>query len=66
MLYASAATSWRPCPTRFVRRALARVPLRVHQDIVLTPQMLLEPEAEDGAVVLLPAQTRYEQRGGGT
>jgi predicted molibdopterin-dependent oxidoreductase YjgC len=51
---------------RFVRRAMERVPLRVHQDIVLTPQMLLEPEAEHGAVVLLPAQTRYEQRGGGT
>src|SRR5262249_28742253 len=51
---------------RFVRRALERVPLRVHQDIVLTPQMLLEPEAAHGAVVLLPARTRYEQRGGGT
>jgi molybdopterin-dependent oxidoreductase alpha subunit len=51
---------------RFVRRAMERVPLRVHQDIVLTPQMLLEPEAVDGAVVILPARTRYEQRGGGT
>ena len=51
---------------RFVRRAMERAPLRVHQDIVLTPQMLLEPEAEHGAVVLLPARTRYEQRGGGT
>ncbi|HEX2184380.1 MAG TPA: molybdopterin-dependent oxidoreductase, partial [Chloroflexota bacterium] len=51
---------------RFVRRALERVPLRVHQDIVLTAPMLLEPQAPDGAVVLLPARTRYEQRGGGT
>ncbi|HET7768279.1 MAG TPA: molybdopterin dinucleotide binding domain-containing protein, partial [Chloroflexota bacterium] len=51
---------------RYVRRALERVPLRVHQDIVLTPQMFLEPQAEDGLVVLFPAQTRYEQRGGGT
>ena len=51
---------------KFVRRAIERVPLRVHQDIVLTPQMLVEPESEDGAVVLLPARTRYEQRGGGT
>src|SRR3970040_1693242 len=47
----------------FVREALGRVPLRVHQDIVLTTQMLVDP-AE--TVVLLPAQTRYEQRGGGT
>jgi predicted molibdopterin-dependent oxidoreductase YjgC len=51
---------------RFVRRALERVPLRIHQDVVLTPQMLLEPEPEDGLVLLFPAQTRYEQRGGGT
>ena len=47
----------------FVREALERVPLRVHQDIVLTPQMLVGPA---DTVVLLPAQTRYEQRGGGT
>ncbi|HKW78090.1 MAG TPA: FdhF/YdeP family oxidoreductase [Candidatus Limnocylindria bacterium] len=46
-----------------VRRALERVPMRVFQDIVLTPQMLLEP---GDAVVLLPAATRYEQKGGGT
>src|SRR5438309_3369360 len=46
-----------------VRDALARVPLRVHQDLVLTTQMLVDP-AE--TVLLLPAQTRYEQRGGGT
>ena len=47
----------------YVREALDRVPLRVHQDIYLTAQMLMDP-AE--TVVLLPAQTRYEQRGGGT
>ena len=47
----------------FVQEALERVPMRVHQDIVATPQMLVEPA---GVVVLLPAQTRYEQRGGGT
>jgi len=45
-----------------VRTALERVPLRVHQDIVLTRQMLVDGET----VVLLPAATRYEQRGGGT
>ena len=46
-----------------VREALERVPLRVHQDVVVTTQMLLEPGEE---VVLLPAATRYEQRDGGT
>lgn len=48
---------------QYIREALDRVPLRVHQDIYLTTQMLLDP-AE--TVVLLPAQTRYEQKGGGT
>lgn len=47
----------------YVREAVERIPLRAHQDIVLSPQMMIEP-AE--TVVLLPAQTRYEQRGGGT
>jgi predicted molibdopterin-dependent oxidoreductase YjgC len=46
----------------YVRKALANVPLRVHQDIILTDQMLVEGEE----VILLPAQTRYEQEGGGT
>jgi len=47
----------------YVREAIERVPIRIHQDIVLSPQMLVEPR---NTVVLLPAQTRYEQRGGGT
>ena len=47
----------------FVDGALARVPLRVHQDIVVSSQMLVDPA---DTVVLLPAATRYEQRGGGT
>ena len=47
----------------YVRSALQRVPLRVHMDIVMSSQMLLEP-AE--AVVLLPAATRYEMKGGVT
>ena len=46
-----------------VRHALRRVPIRVHQDIVVTSQML---EDAGEAVVLLPACTRYEQVGGGT
>jgi molybdopterin-dependent oxidoreductase alpha subunit len=48
---------------KFVADALAKVALRVHQDIVLNTSML--PDADE-AVVLLPGQTRYEQRGGGT
>jgi molybdopterin-dependent oxidoreductase alpha subunit len=50
-----------PDPPR-VEAALARVPLRVHQDIVLSSQMLV-PGTD---VILLPASTRYEQEGGGT
>jgi predicted molibdopterin-dependent oxidoreductase YjgC len=46
-----------------VEEALAQVPLRVHQDVVLSTQMFVEP---GDVVVLLPAATRYEQRGGGT
>jgi anaerobic selenocysteine-containing dehydrogenase len=46
----------------YVRAALANVPLRVHQDIILTDQMFVEGQGE---VMLLPAQTRYEQTGGG-
>lgn len=46
----------------YVAAALSRVPLRVHQDIILTDQMFLDPAEE---VLLLPAKTRYEQDGGG-
>ena len=53
-----------PDPPR-VRAALESVPVRVHQDIVLTEQMLLDPP-DGGEVILLPAATRYEQEGGGT
>lgn len=51
-----------PDPAR-IATALESVPVRVHQDIVVTHQMLL-PAAD--AVYLLPAATRYEQEGGGT
>jgi molybdopterin-dependent oxidoreductase alpha subunit len=47
----------------YVATALTQVGLRVHQDIILTDQMLLDPGDE---VILLPAKTRYEQDGGGT
>jgi molybdopterin-dependent oxidoreductase alpha subunit len=46
-----------------VAAALSRVPFRVHQDIMVTDQMLLDPAGE---VILLPAKTRYEQDDGGT
>jgi molybdopterin-dependent oxidoreductase alpha subunit len=48
---------------KYVAEALGRVPVRVHQDIVLNSSMLLD--AED-MVIILPGQTRYEQRSGGT
>lgn len=51
-----------PEPDR-VRRALSRIGLRVHQDIVVSSTMLEDPA---DLVVLLPSRTRYEQRGGGT
>ncbi len=46
----------------YVRTALANVPMRVHQDIILTDQMFIEAKEE---VILLPAKTRYEQDDGG-
>jgi molybdopterin-dependent oxidoreductase alpha subunit len=46
-----------------VERALERIPLRVHMDIVASTQMLVDPAGE---VVLLPAATRYETPGGVT
>ena len=46
-----------------VARALEKVSVRVHQDIVLNSSMLLDAEQ---AVLVLPGQTRYEQRSGGT
>ena len=51
-----------PEPDR-VQQSLETIPFRVHQDIVLSSQMLVDP-AE--TVVVLPAATRYEQPGGGT
>lgn len=53
-----------PEPVR-VEAALARVPCRLHQDLVVNSAMLVPPP-EGGFVLLLPAATRYEQSGGGT
>src|SRR5687767_13729361 len=51
-----------PEPER-VRAALSRALLRVHQDILINDQMLIELSDE---VILLSAKTRYEQVDGGT
>ena len=64
LLYCLGGNFLRTLPDpKHVAEAMSNVPLRVHQDIILTDQMLLEPKEE---VILLPAQTRYEQEGGGT
>ncbi len=46
-----------------IAQGLARIPLRIHTDLVLTSQMLVDPA---DTVFVLPARTRYEQEGGGT
>ena len=45
------------------RAALARPTLRIHQDIVMSSAMLVDPA---DTVIVLPAATRYESPGGGT
>jgi molybdopterin-dependent oxidoreductase alpha subunit len=51
-----------PEPER-VKKAVGKIKLRIHQDIVVSSNMLVEPA---DTVLLLPTRTRYEQRGGGT
>lgn len=51
-----------PQPERMAE-ALAKIPLRIHSDIFMTTQMLVEPA---DTVYVLPTRTRYEQTGGGT
>ncbi len=48
-----------------VAAMLGEVPLRVHMDLVASSQMLVDPPP-GGAVLLLPAETRYEAEGGVT
>jgi predicted molibdopterin-dependent oxidoreductase YjgC len=63
-LYAVADDLFQAIPNRsFAAEAIARVPFRLHQDIALNSAMLVEPR---DTVLVLPAQTRYEQRSGGT
>jgi molybdopterin-dependent oxidoreductase alpha subunit len=47
----------------YIRAALERVPVRIFQDIVINPMMLLDP---GDVSVLLPGATRYETPGGVT
>jgi len=51
-----------PEPER-VRKAVGNIGLRIHQDIMVSSNMLVDPA---DTVLLLPSRTRYEQRGGGT
>ncbi|MDX1953302.1 MAG: FdhF/YdeP family oxidoreductase [Verrucomicrobiota bacterium] len=63
LLYSLGGNFLRTLPEpQSVRAALSKVPVRIHQDIILTDQMFIEPGEE---VWLLPAKTRYEQEGGG-
>jgi molybdopterin-dependent oxidoreductase alpha subunit len=63
MLYCVGGNFLRTLPEPdYVAKAMSNVPLRVHQDIIVNDQMLLDGEE----VILLPAKTRYEQDGGGT
>jgi len=63
VLYASGGNFLEVLPDAArVEASLRQVPLRVHQDIFVSSQMLVDGDT----VVLLPAATRYEQRGGGT
>lgn len=46
-----------------IAETLAKIPLRIHMDISLSSQMLIDPA---DVVIILPAQTRYEIVGGVT
>ncbi|MBX3026565.1 FdhF/YdeP family oxidoreductase [bacterium] len=67
LLYSLGGNLLRTLPDpAYVADALSVLPMRVHQDIIVTDQMLIPPAGDDGQVLLLPAKTRYEQDGGGT
>jgi molybdopterin-dependent oxidoreductase alpha subunit len=50
-----------PEPERVIQ-GMKKIKLRIHQDICVSSNMLVEP---GDTVLLLPSRTRYEQRGGG-
>ncbi|MGZ4965398.1 MAG: FdhF/YdeP family oxidoreductase, partial [Limisphaerales bacterium] len=63
LLYSIGGNFLRTLPDpNYVTRALANVSMRVHQDIILCDQMLIDAKED---VLLLPAKTRYEQDDGG-
>ncbi len=63
LLYCLGGNFLRTLPDpNYVTKAMSNVPMRVHQDIILTDQFFIEPKEE---VILLPAKTRYEQDDGG-
>jgi molybdopterin-dependent oxidoreductase alpha subunit len=63
-LYSIGGNPLETMPDRnFVAEAVQKVPVRVHQDILLNSSMLLNPNK---IVLIFPSQTRYEQRSGGT
>jgi molybdopterin-dependent oxidoreductase alpha subunit len=63
LLYCLGGNFLRTLPDpEYVRQALSNVPVRVHQDIILSDQLFVDPGEE---VFLLPAKTRYEQDDGG-
>ncbi|RBW71371.1 FdhF/YdeP family oxidoreductase [Bacillus taeanensis] len=47
----------------YIEKALSALEIRVHQDIIFNTSTLVDAKE---AVIVLPAQTRYEQDGGGT
>jgi molybdopterin-dependent oxidoreductase alpha subunit len=64
VLYAAGGNFLETMPDpAYVREALARVPVRIFQDIVINPMMLLPPHEIS---VILPGATRYETPGGVT
>jgi molybdopterin-dependent oxidoreductase alpha subunit len=64
VLYCVGSNLFRILPdSDYVREAIEHIPFRIHHDIVVNPQMLVEPK---DTVLLLPATTRYEMLGGNT
>ena len=62
VLYSVGGNFLRALPEpNYVREALERIPLRVHQDILLNDQMLID---SGEATLLLPAQTRTSRMEG--